>query len=91
MKSHTVGYLLDENQGQFVAEDGRKIDYHNARFYDLESKAIFKANIDDSLGLALPEAMQKVVLYIEVKAGEKFTKLVFDGFDALGDAPDLSE
>ncbi len=78
------GYLLDESKGDFIAEDGRKVSYHKARFYNLDEAKIFKASVTDSSD-ALPEPQVHCLLSFDVVAGEKFCKLNYDGFQ-LSDA-----
>ncbi|MEE0705825.1 MAG: hypothetical protein UCH28_05505 [Adlercreutzia sp.] len=74
------GYLLDESKGEFVAEDGRKISYHSARFYDLDSRKIVKAKVSDDSN-ALPEEQVHCSLTFLVNAGEKFCNLVYSGYE----------
>lgn len=76
------GYFLDENSGEFVAEGGRKVRFHNARFYDAESKTLIKATLDDDNPRQLPEPMSLCKLGFEVRAGERFCRLVYAGFKA---------
>lgn len=80
MITETKCFLLDEQKGEFVADDGRKISYHKARFYDLDSNSIFKASVPDDAD-ALPEPQVHVVASFNVKAGEKFCKLDFSGYE----------
>ena len=74
------GFLLDENSGEFVAEDGRKVSYHNARFYDIDAKKLVKVNIPEPHN-ALPEPQVTCAVVLRVEAGEKFCKLVFDSYE----------
>ncbi len=73
------GFLLDESSGEFQADDGRKVKYHNARFYDSDNHSIFKASVPD--GADLPPAQDNVTLVLAVLAGEKFCKLRYETFE----------
>lgn len=74
------GYLLKDSCGEFVAEDGRKIEYHNALFWNLDEATMFKASVPKDAD-ALPEGQVHCWLAFEVKAGEKFTKLLYSGYE----------
>lgn len=74
------GYLLKESRGDFVAEDGRKIEYHNALFWNLDDANMFKASVPSDAD-ALPEGQVHCNLFFEVKAGEKFTKLLYSSYE----------
>lgn len=76
---YVKGFLLDESSGEFTADDGRKVKYHNARFYDSENQSIFKASVPD--GAVLPVAQDTVTLVLAVLAGEKFCKLRYETFE----------
>lgn len=80
MYTQCKGYLLDEQKGEFVNDRGEKISYHKARFYDLDSRRIFKASVPDDAD-ALPEEQVHCLLCFEVVAGEKFSKLSYSGFE----------
>lgn len=67
--------LLDEKRGSFNSDDGRTVEYHNARFFDTANKTVFKANIAKSATLPEPTIVKDVVF--ELQLGEKFTKLVY--------------
>lgn len=82
MYTQTTCYLLDESKGDFTAEDGRKVQYHNARFYDLDARKIFKVKVPKDSN-ALPEEQIHVIGFFEVNAGEKFCGLAFDHYEAL--------
>lgn len=75
-------YLLDEQEGEFVAEDGRKVEYHNARFYDLDGARIFKARVGD--GTQCPPPMCTGLATFEVIAGERFCRIEYRSFDPEG-------
>lgn len=77
MQTLCNGFLLDEQSGDFVSDDGRKIAYHNARFYDIERKNLFKARIPD--GVSLPQPNQNCSLVFDVLAGERFCRLQYCG------------
>lgn len=79
MYVYPKGFLLDEQQGDFVADDGRKVEYHNARFYDVDSQKIFKAAIAD--GAVLPAPQEVVTLVLEVRAGERYCKLQYESYE----------
>ena len=74
------GFLLDENSGEFVAEDGRKVSFHNARFYDTDDNKVIKVAIPESHN-GLPEPQVNCLVSLRVHAGEKFCKLVFDSYE----------
>lgn len=82
MKTQCKGYLLDENQGAFDNERGEHIDFHNARFYDLDSRRIFKAAVKEESD-ALPEEQIHCVLQFEVTAGERFCRIAYSGYTPL--------
>lgn len=82
MKAMCKGYLLDENSGNFVNDRGESIDYHNARFYNLDERRIFKASVPKDCD-ALPEEQIHCVLSFEVAAGEKFCRISYSGFQPL--------
>lgn len=84
MKAYCNGFLLDENQGEFVADDGRKVEYHNARFYNIDESKIVKATVAKDSD-ALPEPQVHVVLEFDVNAGEKFCRLVYRSCDRTAD------
>lgn len=84
MQAVCNGFLLDESKGDFVAEDGRKVSYHKARFYNVDDAKIFKATISDGSD-ALPEPQVHCQLAFDVNAGEKFCKLTYLGYQ-LADA-----
>ena len=73
------GFLLDENSGEFE-DAGRKISFHNARFYDTDEKKLIKVTIPERHN-ALPEPQVNCVIVLKVNAGEKFCKLVFDSYE----------
>lgn len=73
------GFLLDENSGSFV-DNGRKIEFHNARFYDVQSQKLVKVTIPDGYN-ALPEPQVNCVIFMTVNAGEKYCKLVYDHYE----------
>ena len=73
------GFLLDEQKGDFTDETGRKVEYHNARFYDTEAKKLVKVSIPKESN-ALPEEQVNCCVTLRVKAGEKFCKLVYDSY-----------
>lgn len=79
MRTSCTGFLLDENSGTFTVDDGRKVDFHNARFYDSENSRLFKANIPEKSKLPEPQAV--CLLHFDVNAGERFCKLVFAGYE----------
>lgn len=70
--------LLEDNQGSFVNEQGEKVFYHNAKFYDLEEYQTFKANIPD--GVALPPIAQPLTMQFGLKCGDKYVKLELLGY-----------
>lgn len=82
MKTQCRGYMLDENQGSFINERGESIEFHNARFYDLEARKVFKASVPKESN-ALPEEQMHCVLSFEVNAGEKFCRISYAGFTPL--------
>ncbi len=82
MYTQATCYLLDESQGDFTAENGRKVEYHNARFYDLDARKIFKARVPKDSD-ALPEEQIHVLGVFEVNACEKFCGLNFDHYEFL--------
>ena len=69
--------LLEDNQGSFINESGEKVFYHNAKFYDLDGKQIFKANSPD--GQPLPPVAEPGRFDFSLILGEKFTKLEYVG------------
>lgn len=69
--------LLKDNDGSFVNEQGEVIDYHNAMFFDLDGKQLFKANIPD--GAVLPAVAEPGRFDFSLVLGEKFTKLEYVG------------
>ena len=71
------GMLLEEKSGTYVNDDGRAIDYHNARFVDQESNKIFKASLPDGVSQFLPEPYVPCDLVFEVFASERYVKLNF--------------
>ncbi|MCI8468635.1 MAG: hypothetical protein HFJ75_03960 [Eggerthellaceae bacterium] len=72
--------LLKDNQGSFIAEDGRNVDYHNGTFFDLDDSRLFKANFPD--GVPVPPIAEPLVMFFDVLLGEKFTKLEYVGSEA---------
>ncbi len=74
------GFLLDESMGEFLANDGRIVQYHNARFYDNDERKLVKVSIPENHN-ALPEQQVNCVVILRVKAGEKFCKLEFDSYE----------
>lgn len=70
------GFVLDENSGVFDAEDGRKVEFHNARIYDTDAGKLFKVNVPK--GKFLPEPQERHVFIFNVNAGEKYCRLEFD-------------
>lgn len=82
MITQCKGYLLDERKDEFVNDRGVKVSYHNARFYDLDSRKIFKASVPTDAD-ALPEEQVHCELSFEVIAGEKFTKLAYRSYNSL--------
>jgi len=82
MLTQCKGYLLDEQKGDFVNDRGVKISFHKARFYDLDSRKIFKVSVPTDAD-ALPEEQVHCELSFEVIAGEKFTKLAYRGYNFL--------
>lgn len=73
------GFLLDENSGSFE-DNGRKITFHNARFYDIDERKLVKVSIPENHN-ALPEPQVNCQVILRVNAGEKFCKLVFDSYE----------
>lgn len=69
--------LLKDNLGSFVAEDGRKVDYHNGTFFDLDDARLFKANFPS--GAPVPAVAVPCDMFFNVLLGEKFTKLEYVG------------
>ena len=69
--------LLKDNQGSFVAEDGRSVDYHNGTFFDLDDARLFKANFPDHA--QVPPVAEPMAMWFDVLLGEKFTKLQYAG------------
>lgn len=82
MLTQTRCYLLDESEGVMTVENGRQIKYHNARFYDLDARKIFKAKVSDDSD-SLPEEQVHVLGVFYVDAREKFCSLFFDHYEAL--------
>lgn len=74
------GFLLDENSGSFKNDSGEEIAYHNARFYDVDSKKLVKVTIPEPHN-ALPEPQVNCAVILQVNAGEKFCKLVYDSYE----------
>lgn len=72
--------LLEDNEGSFINEQGEKVHYHNAKFYDLDEYQTFKANIPD--GQPLPPVAQPLPMEFGLKCGDKYIKLELVGFDA---------
>lgn len=60
------GILLDQKKGTFVSDNGREIDYHNARFFDQENNAIYKVKVPEDSVLPEPATPSLVVLTIEL-------------------------
>lgn len=75
------GFLLDEQKGSFTSDDGRRIDYHKARFYDTGACTLFKVTVPDSA--ALPEPQVSCRLTFDCIAGEKYCKLSYVGSQPL--------
>lgn len=73
------GVLLDENKGSFVSEDGKTLEYHNARFLlSSEGNKIVKARLSDDA--KLPAPLETVRLIFDVDAGERYCRLNYVSF-----------
>lgn len=82
MLTAVSGFLLDESKGEFTNERGEKIQYHNARFYNMDEKKVFKAAISKESNV-LPEEQVHCLLRFDVMAGEKFCRLVYNSYELL--------
>ena len=69
--------LLKDNKGNFTADDGRNVDYHNAKFFDLGSNSLFKANVPADA--VLPPVAVPSPMTFSVILGEQGCKVEFVG------------
>ena len=73
------GAFLDEKQGTFVNDDGETIEYHTARFMLIsEDSKIVKTRVPD--GVKLPAPLERVKLFFDVDAGERYCRLSYSSF-----------
>lgn len=73
------GILLDDKEGSFVAENGREVNYHNARFYDQNDGQIYKVKVPE--GTELPEPATPHFVTLNIDLTERYCSARYVGFE----------
>lgn len=73
------GFMLDEKNGKFTAENGNEIEYRNARFYDTLNQAIYKVKVPKES--VLPEASLPCTVLLNIEVTERYCSAYYEGVE----------